>query len=436
MIKNNLLGILSFFVWMSFTFSCLSFERTLTKEDEKTIISEANKHLEGYLRGDVSKSSSITWDEFLSRMRSDILNLHSVEDIVGYAQTRIAFDHRRKPSIEEITAYENTLMAEFPHFAKSIELMSDSCYSCSDSLCYYNGRPVNIVFYYHYRYILQCLSYIKNPKTICEIGSGYGAIARLWTLNPICASDMYILLDFPECLFFAEVFLKANFIHDEKVVVLHIDDVAPEELTHLSKLYKVILLCPVGKEKLLQSIPIDLVTNTGSMQEMTQEWIDYWMQWLDQSKAKYFYSLNYFGLEFTRKPSHSANTYAPRLSNQWVSLLKTTKVPFCPPFSVGSTFAEIIAERNPDAFSREALRSNFWVALDQKLDMQGFLDCLDILRLCPEEDLIWALVQKISYDMRCVPQETYYLVEWLKKHGSVSFLMDKSDLLNEYGNID
>ncbi len=53
------------------------------------------------------------------------------------------------------------------------------------------------------------------------------------------------------------------------------------------------------------------------MQEMSENWINFWMNCLDLAKVKSFYSLNYFFQPLSYL-AEGANTMAPWLSSQWV----------------------------------------------------------------------------------------------------------------------
>jgi len=59
-----------------------------------------------------------------------------------------------------------------------------------------------------------------------------------------------------------------------------------------------VLLCPISNVSALRRLEFDLVTNTFSMQEMTDEWVDWYMRWLDMQPCRYFYSANFFGTRF------------------------------------------------------------------------------------------------------------------------------------------
>ena len=332
------------------------------------IVGQAKQHLEQATRASVKgrMPQSERWTAYLERIRSDISRLVTTRDVVSYAQSRIAFDHRaillernedrlieleHRPQthVLQLQRDEDTLKREFPYFSNLIDEMGDSPYSLPETLRKYRGRLVSNVFFYHLRYVLQCLTYVKEPRIVCDIGGGYGGPARLWLLNPIHRPSVYVMVDFPESLFFAEVFLRVNF---DELKLLYVTDSAPLDPNVVSR-YSVIL-CPIRFVDAISSLGLDLVINTGSMQEMTEEWVDFWMEWLKKQTCRYFYSLNYFAqpLKFM---AEGANTWSPRLTADWIVQFQTSQSPQW--FRGGRNFAEILAEKpvNRPSFNEEKL---------------------------------------------------------------------------------
>jgi putative sugar O-methyltransferase len=120
------------------------------------------------------------------------------------------------------------------------------------------------------------------PKTICDIGGGTGATALAWLRNGVHRPQRVAIVDLPETLIFADTLL----CHELGAAEVHylVDDspVDPDRITAR------ILLCPIAKVAALRPLQFDLVTNTVSMQEMTDDWIDWYMGWLDAQPCRYF----------------------------------------------------------------------------------------------------------------------------------------------------
>ncbi|MBX7065972.1 MAG: hypothetical protein K1X28_01955 [Parachlamydiales bacterium] len=384
------------------------------------ILDEAREHLSKCPKSVFRKDEE--YPKYLAFGLAEISRFKTVREAIHFAQTQIPFDHRERISPERAAYCESDLRAEFPMFADDLRQMSESPYTESLSLDY-SGRKVSNVFYF------QCWALFRNltvgrPKIVCDLGSGYGFSALLWMQNPIFSPGVYILVDFPECLFFAEIFLKSNL---KNIPVVHM---CSEQFEHFAPPY--ILLCPIGREGELHRLPIEWVINIGSFQHMSEDWVDHWMKWLDASQAQYFYSLN-FGIAPLRKKfwlCRGATDYAPRLSDQWNYLLNSAKGPFWPndlcikcPGEL-----EILAHRTTVKRNRDELIEDFWKP--RKWDRQGIADRLNIVRLYPEEELIWALISGVFSEMKEeeIPQEVRYLFNQLKKTG---YLFDKGEMVQK-----
>jgi hypothetical protein len=185
--------------------------------------------------------------------------------------------------------------AEHPKAARS-------ALSGAESLGEFNGRIVSTVMYYHARNVLVRINYAHGPRHILEIGGGYGEFARLWLTNVIAPATSYIIVDIPESLFFAEVALRLEF-GDKIGYFTGTDPGTPVLLVPLSFLDQL-------------SRGSDLVINTGSMQEITDEWIDFYIAWLGLYQTHYFYSLNYAAQPVSIM-GESRNLWTQRLGPEW-----------------------------------------------------------------------------------------------------------------------
>lgn len=149
----------------------------------------------------------------------------------------------------------------------------------------------------------------KFPNSVLEIGGGYGTPARAWLTSSPGEVRRYAILDVAESLFFAEVFLRAHFGLDS------VSNLADPDASVSAESARV-LLCPLERMDSLKTFEFDVVINTGSMQEMTDEWISVYEAYLSDINASYFYSANYF-LQPIDKMNESMNLYSPRLRKDW-----------------------------------------------------------------------------------------------------------------------
>ena len=295
--------------------------------------------------------------------------------------------------------------------------MGDSPYSRPETLSRGGGgRIVSNIFFCHLRTILQCLSYVKELRIVCEIGGGYGGTARLWLQNSVQRPNIYVLIDFPESLFFAEVFLRVNF---HKLRLLYVTDPKPLDPNMVSQ-YTVIL-CPINCVDAISRLPLSLVVNTGSMQEMTEEWVDFWMEWLKEQSCRYFYSVNYFAQPLANM-AEGSNTWSPRLTTDWIIRLQTFNPAFLKQQSQRN-FAEIFAEKlvHKRPIRQEILVDRYELIRERFLDCQMLLEAMNIIRMYPSEEIMWDLLQRCVREMPSIPKEAYYLAEHLTKYATLAF---------------
>lgn len=151
----------------------------------------------------------------------------------------------------------------------------------------YKGRVISTDYLYKLIVALRIKkATTKKIKKVLEIGAGAGTLARcIKQTNP---SIKYYIIDLPGTLFFSYIFLRANFknssfkIITSKSQFLEIEDA---DFVFISA-------------ELLKDIPrwdIDLIINTHSLGEMSQEMVHSYMEMIQNHlNVKYLYSLNRF----------------------------------------------------------------------------------------------------------------------------------------------
>lgn len=363
------------------------------------------------------------WAAYAERMRNNIRSLRTNREVLHFAQTQVGFEHRRNIHHEgKFTAlYERELKEEFPRFADAIDRFADFDDAAEDTAYLHLGRPVSNVLFYLARIILSCLTHLPvAPRQILEIGGGYGAPARLWMKNPLHAPSRYVILDVPESLFFSEVVLRSEFGEDS-VHYMRAGDEGP--LPEASPVRFV--LCPLPLYRRLTEWPIDLVINTGSMQEMNDTWVDFYQGFLDEVRARWFYSLNYFAQPLDRL-WESGNLYSPRLSACWVARLLRWNPAFIR-MQADRNFLEAIYEKV--ALANELSAEQVISVLQNRLPCgEVFVEIMDLARRQPTAGSIRAA---LDYAMRLpfIPKEALWLAERLKDSASNSCSGDLDELI-------
>jgi len=136
---------------------------------------------------------------------------------------------------------------------------------------------------------------IKSDLNILEIGGGYGRLACGFAVNANFAS--YNLVDVvPTSLTLAAIYLKKNRLNVEKGF-----SGAENKSINLLSLEDLINLPDES---------IDLVINLESFQEMTQDWVNFWVKVInDKTKPNsFFYNSNSYGYK---------NFFDLNLGNSW-----------------------------------------------------------------------------------------------------------------------
>jgi putative sugar O-methyltransferase len=227
-------------------------------------------------------------------LEETIGNFKSPVEAIDFGLSRGIYDHRERltaASIPKILTAQHLLEYEYPEFWAQIYLFKETRatppgYGIKVHAPWGGKIFVSDILYFHAFHVLTCLRFRGDLDSVCEIGGGYGNPALQWLTNPIKPVTRYCIVDMPESLFFAEVFLRTA------LPEVHIHYATENE--PVSDL-RGITLVPVQLSAQTRNVPFDLVTNSGSMAEMTDEWLNYWCNWLDQQNTRLFYSHNSIG---------------------------------------------------------------------------------------------------------------------------------------------
>lgn len=347
---------------------------------------------------------STRWHRYLDKMKNFISDCQDINTAILFSQTQCGFDHRSPYNEDIVNAERAALFKSFPHFSPFIEEITDSPIANAASVFQSHDKFFSNIIFFNYNNLYECLTYVR-PNVVCEIGGGYGSPGFSWLTNTIHRPSIFIDIDYPECLFFAEIYLK-NSVKNCKLIYV----TSNQKIQEFSSNDPVIILCPIQYADSLLSLPIDLVINIGSMQEMDESALDYWMNWLNTSSANYFYTCNYFAnkIEHLRE---SSNVYTQRMGPEWrgISTKHSTDIPIAP-FNCQESFATILTQRNLP-IDEEALIVQYWRETSKnKLSLKSFLMGMECYRVTQNTDVAFNLLQK-SYEgeLDFIPKEALYL---------------------------
>ena len=375
-------------------------------EADREIISIAKTN---YYNSSASKSDSnqppygTRWAPQVEVIKVAIEGFLDPIQCIHFAQLHITFDHRESDGfvtdLPRIKLYDALLKQEFPFFKEELDALAENPLSYPSSIVQYRGRAVSNVFFLHAWFILACSSYIQSPKRILEIGGGYGAPARLWMHTKTTNIESYSIVDIPECLFFAEVALRKEFGNE---AVGYFDGKDPGTRIVL------VPLCHLGVFKRKS----DLVINTGSMQEMTDEWVDYYKKWLNDYGAKYFYSLNY-AAQPLENMVESRNLWSPRLGTEWSTLRLNINMPLIRAQGPSNDFLEAMYKKTPAQGKFEK-----WAYFHGKsLTKQTYIEGIDLLRQNLNTEDALKFVNLVLTDLPYIPKEVLWIINYLEKNG-------------------
>ena len=181
-------------------------QRTVGAADRE-IVARARHRLAGAasesMRHDLP-ALGVRWDAYAQRMREAIPRLEDTIGTVRYAQSEVGFEHRVAASraLQHFALYERELKSEFPHYAAQLASLDDPPQSVPQTQCTLGGRAISNIVPYLSRVIMSCLTMLPAPRTILELGGGYGALARLWMTSSIAPARNYVIVDIPEVVVF------------------------------------------------------------------------------------------------------------------------------------------------------------------------------------------------------------------------------------------
>ncbi len=386
-----------------------------TRGSQDPILRRAQCHFHEATRGPADASPRLDlgprWETYarwcrfmIPRFRTAVDAIHFAQDPVGHG----GFEARHVG--EDLAAYaaevETHLMQRFPHRVEHFAGFSEWSLSLPGTTLERNGRLVSGPMFANMTFLLECLERLPPPQTVCEIGGGYGSPARLWLTNTIHRPGLYVIVDLPESLFFAEIFLRLILGPD---AVYYISSAKPLDRAEVAA--HQVLLCPVARMAALSTIHLDLVYNTLSMQEMSEECINHYMRWLDEQDCRFFYSFNYGGTPI-EKASESMNVCAPRLSSRWHLLW------VAPYAERPSPALHILAEKHmpeQDGEDRARGRRLFAEWFHTPCDRAGFVFLLEAAKLCDDGPTTLAIAEKALNELRIVPREMLFLLQLLQR---------------------
>ena len=363
--------------------------------DHEPILRMAGAHLGSSTMSADLPSLGNRWGAYASELRSRIQRLSSLEELIHLGQSPEAgvethfppqelIGHCHSCDLELLADLPSDLYAAFSSF-RSPRIIRP------DFVVEYRGRTIDFITLLAARTVLTLLRLLQDnrPRTICDIGGGTGSTARCWLTNSAHRPDLVVIVDIPETLVYSEALLRSE-LGESQVQYL----ASPTCTLKRSG----VILCPINNIRRLENISFDLVTNTTSMQEMTDEWVDWYMDWIDRQPCCFFWSANHFanGISNMRE---GHNSWSPRPSPRWQ--LVYSKIHLGPRNS-----AHMLFQKDANAVPVEQ-------ATVASKGLDAWLAHLELARCRRNEASLRRALEFASSDLPFMPKETWQLSKML-----------------------
>lgn len=163
------------------------------------------------------------WGGYSLKTRAAVQQFKTPLEVIHYAQLlQGSFESRHAGAelADYAKMFQGMLVQKFPEFAEHLRSFAETPLSLPNTMIELDGRLISSPVLSHTDNIMRCLAHVR-PQAVLDIGGGTGSAGRLWGTNPIHRPAVYIDLDLPESLFFAEVYLRTflpagavTYVHD------------------------------------------------------------------------------------------------------------------------------------------------------------------------------------------------------------------------------
>lgn len=322
------------------------------------------------------------WTAGRARLAADIPGIDSAAAGIHLAQSRWLFDHRLAVGAADVRRSHAALALRHPRFARHVTAFADSALSLPESViaaaevypqdAAAAGALHSNIAAFHAGDVLGAMALCPRTERLCEIGGGYGAAARLWLDNPIRRPVFYAILDFPESLVFAELFLRLSLPDAEHRYLLSAGDAAGLATAGTAR-RPVIAYVPLALAEQVADLPFDLFMNSAGFQEYGADWLDFYRALLDGAHCDRLFSHNLCLTPVGLQPER-ITPFAPRLGPRWVPRNVTFGAPLDVVQSVRFA-AEILFERRA-AVPQQLFARLFQIGAETGLDHAALIRLL------------------------------------------------------------
>jgi hypothetical protein len=163
---------------------------------------------------------------------------------------------------------------------------------------------------------------------------------------------------------------------------------------------------------------------------MTDEWIDFYMQWLSSYDTRYFYSLNYAAQPISVM-GESRNLWTQRPGPEWSTRHLRLNIPLLDLEGPTRDYLEVLYEK---AAARRSFKE--WsIYRGHILSKTTYVEGLELLRQDLTVENAKAFIDAVLQNMPYHPKEVLYVAQWLMRHGESGYEPIRRKLQQELGGL-
>ena len=245
-------------------------------------------------------------------------------DVVTSAEILNDQNFLKKQNGERINKIKASLLINLYHkLSEKISLevlrMASDSKVGENSCLIYRGQRINqrVLRYAYYTSQIFNKTDLKDVQKnlFLDIGGGYGGLTRF--LKNVYQKSSFVIIELPELCMLSAYFLKRNFA-DKKIGTLSDfkdkSKIFYDDLKHFD-----FVILPQNFMEKFDNEVFDLIINTTSLGEMTDEMQNYYLKHIERTSKSYFYSVN--RAEKRTEKYNSRGFYDFKFKNRWISKL-------------------------------------------------------------------------------------------------------------------
>lgn len=257
------------------------------------------------------------WADHVQKLKGWLTTSSNPAEVFRQQLDNNGFTYPRKnddPEFDKVCASYVTWLEKQGCPLESFPRELQESWMTSDHLCTTIGkRKISVMFLWHLCTLVRLQNLMPTePKTILEIGGGYGGLARLAKHHwPHCR---YMILDLPVSLVYSYLYVVQHFPEAKVLWVTK-----PKQLRDVNNAEYDFVFIPCSlEEAMYDTIECDLLINTASLGEMAQETADWYVHFIENHlDLRYFFFLNRYGHFTDKRVDHMSHNSCVHFDARW-----------------------------------------------------------------------------------------------------------------------